>query len=251
MTPISEAPEFAPTPEPAPLSEPARLAGVFFSPGKAFADIARRPRWWVPILLSMIVTTIYLYLFSEHVGWEQWMAGQLDQSPQGRNMTAQQRQQVLGIYATAGKAISFAAGLFGPVFFTALIAGVLKFLADTIAGAAIGFKRMMAIVAYGSLPNLLAAFLAILVMYLKPPDEFDLNNPLAFNVGAFLGQDSPGWMKQLGGSLDLFSFWCIFLIAVGMAAAGRKMSIGKALGVILFPWGLYVMLKTGSAALFG
>ena len=90
-------------------------------------------------------------------------------------------------------------------------------------------------------------------MYLKPPDEFDLSNPTMFNVGAFLGTGTPLWMQRLGGSLDLFSFWCMILIAIGMAAvAGRsKMTFGKALGVILFPWALYVILRTGSAAAFG
>ncbi len=207
------------------MSEPARLAGVFFSPGAAFADIAKRPSWWVPIVLAMIVTTVFLYLFSERVGWENFISRQLDQSAQGQNMTAQQRQQVLGFYALAGKAIAFVGGLLGPVISATLIAAVLKFLADTVMGAGIGFKRMMAIVAYGTLPNLLAGFLAILVMYLKPPDEFDLSNPTMFNIGAFLGTGTPLWMQRLGGSFDLFSFWCMILIAIGMAAAARKMVV--------------------------
>jgi hypothetical protein len=250
MTP-SEALEFAPTPEPAPMSEPARLVGVFFSPGKAFADIARRPSWWVPIVLSMIVTTVFLYLFSQHVGWDTFISSQLDQSAQGRNMTAQQRQQVLKLYSVLGKGIAIGGGLIGPIFATTLFAAVLKFLADTIMGAGIGFKRMMAVVAYGTLPNLLAGLLAILVMYLKPPDEFDLNNPVMLNAGLFLGQKSPIWMQRLASSFDLFTFWCMILIAIGMAAAGRKLTVGKALGMIIFPWALWVILKTGAAAAFG
>lgn len=251
MTPHSEALEFAPAPEPAPMSEPARLVGVFFSPGKAFADIVRRPSWWVPVVLAMIVTTVFLYLFSERVGWDTFISGQLDQNPQAQNMTAQQRQQLLSVYSTFGKAIAFGGGLFGPIFFTGLIAAVLKFLADTIMGAGIGFRKMMAVVAYGTLPNLLASLLAILVMYFKPPEEFDLNNPVMFNAGLFLGGGTPIWMQRLASSFDLFTFWCMILIAIGMAAAGRKMSFGKAFGVILFPWALYVILKTGAAAAFG
>ena len=41
------------------MSEAGRIAGIFFSPGKAFADIARRPRWWVPVLLIAILGTVY------------------------------------------------------------------------------------------------------------------------------------------------------------------------------------------------
>ena len=64
------------------MSEIGRLAGVFFSPGKAFADIAKRPSWYVPILLSIIVTTTFLYLFSQRVGWEQFLRAQNAQSAQ-------------------------------------------------------------------------------------------------------------------------------------------------------------------------
>ena len=46
------------------MSEGARLIGVFFSPGKAFADIARRPRWWIPVILIAILSTIYLTAFT-------------------------------------------------------------------------------------------------------------------------------------------------------------------------------------------
>jgi hypothetical protein len=36
------------------MSEISRLAGVFFEPKKAFADIAARPRWIVPLLLMIV-----------------------------------------------------------------------------------------------------------------------------------------------------------------------------------------------------
>ncbi|MEI9811143.1 MAG: YIP1 family protein [Acidobacteriota bacterium] len=249
MTPATDMPEFVPAPEPVSLSEPARLAGVFFSPGAAFADIARKPRWWVPVLLSTIVTTAYLYLFSQRVGWVAMIEKQLDQNP---SMPAQQRQAAINIYANYGGVITFASGLIIPIVASLVIALVLKFLADVVMGAGVGFKRLLAVCTYAGLPNLLQTGLAAIVMYLKPPDEFDLQNPLMFNVGAFLPPDSPRWMLTGAGSLDLFTFWVIALMAIGIhAAAGKKMSTGKAFGMILFPWALYVILRVGSAAAFG
>ena len=117
-------------------------------------------------------------------------------------------------------------------------------------GAGIGFKKTLAVVTYARLPYLLSAGLSILVMYLKPADEFDLSNPLMVNAAAFLPAASATWMKALGAAFDLFTFWSMALMAIGFAAAAKRMSTGKAFGMILFPWALYVILSVGGAAAF-
>lgn len=249
MTPV-ELPDFAPEPEPQPLSEPARLAGVFFSPGQTFADIARRPRWWVPIVLSMIVTTAYLYLFSERVGWGQFFRQQNAQSTQMQNLDAVARARAELIQVQVAKYATWGSGLVGPWMGLFVVAAVLAFMANTIMGGGIAFKNMLAVVSYGGLPGLLKAGLAIVVMYLKPPDEFDLQNPLMVNAAAFLPADAASWMRALGASLDLFTFWSMILMAIGIAAAAKRMTAGKAFGMILFPWALWVILVTGASAAF-
>lgn len=249
MTSATDMPEFVPVAEPAPLSEPARLAGVFFSPGKAFADIAKRPRWWVPILLSTIFTTGYLYLYSQHVGWVQMIERTLDQNP---TMSAEQREMTVRIYRDYGGFITFGSGLTIPIMASLVIAGVLKFLADTIMGAGVGFKRMLAITTYAGLPGLLSTILAVIVMYSKPPRDFDINNPVMINASAFLSEGAPRWLETGAAALDLFSFWVMILMAIGIhAAAGKKMSTGKAFMMILFPWALYQILRVGAAAAQG
>jgi hypothetical protein len=125
---------------------------------------------------------------------------------------------------------------------------VLKFFADTIMGAGIGYKKTLAAVTYGTLPNLLKTGLAMIVLQLKPPDEFDLRNPVMVNAAAFLPSAAAGWMKTLGSSFDLFTIWCMVLIAIGIAAGAKRMSAGKAFGMMLFPWALYVIAATGYAA---
>jgi hypothetical protein len=249
MTPATDMPEFVPAAEPAPMSEPARLAGVFFSPGKAFADIAKRPRWWVPILLSTVLTTGYLYLYSQHIGWVQMITQQLDRNP---SMPAEQRDAAIRIYRDYGGYITFGSGLTIPILASLVIAGVLKFLADIIMGASVGFKRMLAICTYAGLPNILSTMLATMVMYLKPPADFDLQNPLMINAGAFVAPNAPLWIQTGAAAFDLFSFWVMILMAIGIhAAAGKKMSTAKAFGMVLFPWALYQILRVGATAATG
>src|SRR5690349_15191619 len=62
------------------MGEGSRLTGVFFEPGKAFADIAERPRFWVPLIIMMVTALCYLMLFSQHIGWEHMMRQQIENS---------------------------------------------------------------------------------------------------------------------------------------------------------------------------
>lgn len=238
--------EYEEAPPPPPMSEVGRLVGVFFSPGQAFKDIAANPRWWVPMVLGMLVTTTFIYLFSQHVGWEQFLRQQLTANA---NMSSEQRVQTEAFMGRILPYITWGSGLLGPIFSAVVMAGVLLFLANVVMGAGIGFKNALAAVTYGTLPNLLKSGLAILVMYLKPPEEFDLRNPLMVNAGAFVPAGSPLWMSTLGASLDLFTFWCMILVAIGLAAASKRLSAGKAFGMILFPWALIVILQVGAAAI--
>jgi hypothetical protein len=229
------------------MSEAARLAGVFFSPGKAFADIARRPRWWIPVILGAILSTIYLNAFTQRVGWESVIRPAIERLPNAQTMTTQQREQAIRTGVGFYKYLGYGSALFtlGYVF---IVAVLLMFLFDTIMSAGVGLKRMMAIVAYGFLPLVIQTALSMVVLFLKDPDEFNLQNPLMFNVGAYLSPDGPAALRALGSSIDLFAIWIIALLAIGVSATARKMSFGKALAGIAIPWMVFVGLKVMAVA---
>jgi hypothetical protein len=229
------------------MSEAARLAGVLFSPGKAFADVARRPRWWIPVILISILSTIYLTAFTQRVGWESVIRPAIESSANTQSMTSQQREQLIITAAGFYKYVGYLS-VVGTLFYVFIVAVILMFLFDTMMSAGIGLKRMMAIVAYGCLPLVIQTALSMVVLYLKDPEEFNLRNPLVFNVGAFMSPESPAALRALGSSIDLFSLWIVILLAIGVSAAGRKISFGKAFAGIFLPWALLVCLKVAAAA---
>jgi Yip1-like protein len=240
-------PSLAAQPEQPHMNEAARLAGVFFSPGKAFADIARRPRWWIPVILISILSTVYLTAFTQRVGWDSVIRPAIEQLPNAQTMTAQQRETLITTYAGFYKYVGYLS-VVGTLFYVFITAVILMFLFDTMMSASIGLKRMMAIVSYGILPLLIQTVLSMVVLFLKDPDEFNLRNPLVFNVGAFLSPDSSAVLRVLGSSIDLFSLWIVVLLAIGVSAAGRKISFGKAFTGIASLWVLLVGLKVAAAA---
>ena len=233
------------------MSEVERLTGVFFAPAKAFADIARRPRWWIPVIILGIVSTIFLNAYSQRVGWERVVRQAIEQSSRADSMSAQQREQAIAVGANVARFVGYGGAVVNSVIAIFIVAVVMLFMANNLMGAEIRLGSMMGIVSYAFLPQVLVVALSMLVMYLKPPDDFDLRNPLLFNAGALMPSDSPQWEKGLGSSFDLFSFWIIGLIAAGISAAAPKIKFGKALMGVLFPWALYVALKTAYLAAFG
>ena len=191
-------------------------------------------------------------LFSQRVGFDRMIQQQMDQNPKVQSMPADQRATQMRVSLAIVKPTAFITSVVGPPIAVLIIAGVLMFLANSMLGSQIQYGQMAAITAYASLSGLVSILLTIIIMFVRSPEDFNLQNPLAFNVGAFLNPDStPKWLTSLGTSLDLFSFWNICLIAVGIMVASRKVSFTKALMVVVIPWAIYVVLKVGASAIFG
>jgi len=230
-------------PTPVAMSEPARLAGVFVSPSSTFPDIVRRPRWWIPLILIAIVSSLVATTYGRKIGWDKLIRTQIEQSQRNDQMTPEQRENAVRI----GTTIASFAGYFSPVTVAILILLVsagLIFIFNTLMGAELQFPSMMGIVSYSFLPSIVSGLLTLLVMYLKDPEDFDLQRPLAFNVGAFLPDGLPRWAVQLGTSIDLFSFWTMALIAIGVSSAVRKIGFGKAFMAVVVPWAVILLLRT-------
>jgi hypothetical protein len=116
--------------------------------------------------------------------------------------------------------------------------------------AQVRLKQVFAIICYASLPGVIMMLLAIAVMFMKPPDDFNVQNPLVFNPGAFMDPlTSSKFLYSLASSLDLFRIWSLVLIAIGLkAAGGKQLSMGGAVTAVFLPWAIWTL---GAASLAG
>ena len=234
-------------PEPQKLSEISRLSGVFFEPTKAFTDIAERPRWLAPLLLVILASLAYTFAIGQRLGWERV----IDQQLQSRmaQMSDQQRaavEQTKGLQVKIASVFAYVGALLGPPVYCLVAAGVLLLIVNGIMSAGIKFKQAFAVMCYSGLPGILLIVLMIVAMYMKPnPDDFNLQNPLPFNLGWFMSPDTPAkFLHSIASSIDIFSIWAIALIATGLkAAGGRKLTFGGAATAVLTPWAIVVLLK--------
>lgn len=241
----------SPVPEAAaPRSLFSVMLDIFFEPKAAFRDILAAPRVWFPITLLSIAAILFVYLFAQHVGWERFMRKAFEANERAMAMPADQREQAIAMQV---KISSVAGYIMPPVFIVAagaISGAVLMFIFNNLMGAAVKFKQAFAIVAWSGIPTLLSTAAATAVLFLKSPEDFDLQNPLGLNIGFYLPSSTAKWLASVATSFDLFSFWSIALIAAGFSVATRK-SWTSCLVATLVPWLAYVLLKAGWAAMFG
>lgn len=244
-------PDMAYETPPAPMSEAGRLSGVIFEPGKAFADIAARPRFYVPLALIILVALGFTTALQKRVGWETAMRTVLERSPRMQQLPEDQREKMIQQQGKVMAVVGYPMAVVMPVVMTLVVSAVYLFLFRTILSVAMSFRQMVAIYCYASIPAVISSLLAILVMFLKPPEDFDVQNPTMFNVGAFLPASTPAWLTAVGTSLDVFVIWLLLLIVVGVRALAPRLSTGSAMAGVFGPWLVLVVVKTCWAALFG
>jgi hypothetical protein len=243
------------TEQPAPassMSEAGRIAGIFWEPKPVFQDLAERPRFWAPLIILTVLSAVYIASFSRVVGFESLIRRQIEASPRTAQLPPDQRERAIQMGLKFAVPSAYAGAVLGFAVSALVIAGVLLGCVNLLGGAKVSYRQAFSITCYSFLPSALATILAMVVMYLKDPADFDLRNPLPLNLGAFLDRSAVGgFVHSLAGSLDLFSIWVMLLLALGFSTAARKMSFSKALALVLLPWAVYVLLKSGWAALSG
>lgn len=234
------------------MSEPARIAGVFLEPTKTFADIVARPKtWFIPLILLIVAVEVMMYCYSQRVGFEQMLRKQFETNAQIQNLPPEQRDQAMERAMKFTPVMSYIGPVLGIPIVWLIVAGLMMLVMNSVMGAQVSFLQSLAINAYSNLVGLISAALAIIVMYIKSPEDFDLQNPLAFNAGAFVPSDAPKWLSSLAGSFDVFVFWTMALMAIGYAATSRKLKWSKAFTGVIMMWALWVVIKTGWAAFRG
>ncbi len=245
------------TPEPAsgnaapPLGEAGRITGVYFDPKTAFADIVARPGWIVPVVLLIIAGLAATYTIGARVGWDRSMRSMMESNTRMQQLDPQQRETALQQQVKFAPIAGYVFTVIG-VPIGALIVGGVILLMSKLGGASLKFKQTFAISAYAMLPKFIASILLIVVLFLKNPDEFNLQNPLAFNIAAFLTPPpvTGKFVYSLATSFDLFTIWTILLLAVGISVDSRKLPFSKAVVLVAAPWLVWVLVASGFAGMF-
>ncbi len=228
-----------------------RLTGVLFSPKETFPDIVQTPSWVAPLALICLISIAVIAIFGQRVGWRGFMEKQFEKNSRVQSMTPEQREEALN------RAVKFAPieghvfGVGGTIIGALVVASIFLGMFNGFAGAELKYKTSLGIVTHAWMPFVIHGLLGIMVLFLKDPSTVDIQNLVASNLGAVLSSDSPHWLSSLATSFDFFTFWVLFLLAVGYSSSNpKKISVGKAFTYVALPWAVFVLLKVGLATVF-
>jgi len=233
------------------LGEVGRLSGVFFSPAETFQAIAHRPSFLAPLIVLTLLSLGVTWWLGYRVGWERLIRSQMEQSERFQQMTAEQREQAVSQAMRFVTVQAYGGGLLGPVVVALIVSGVFLFVFNVLAGNELEFRRVFSVVVWGMMPYALASVLALVIIGLEPPEDVDVQNLVASNLGALLDPDRTSKpLLSLMRSIDLFTIWVLLLLSTGFAASARKLTFQKALRWVALTWLVWVGVKAGYYAIF-
>jgi len=162
-------------------------------------------------------------------------------------MPADQRQKIMQQQVAITRTISYAVPLIALLLYAAF-AGVLFATLKFGASAELKYKSLFALIVYTRLPMLLTTVLGMLSLVAGVSgDAFNIENPVATNLGYFIGPDGSPVLRALLSPFDVFTIWTLVLTAIGITCIS-KVKRGTAFAIV-FGWFAVVVLGRIALAL--
>jgi len=244
-------------PSPAPVAPESggglfqNLIDVYFSPREAFTRIVRSPRILLPLVGYVVLVLGFTAVWMQKMDAREFMKVQIEESGQADKIPAEQREAIIEQQAKWMPIFAWVMGPVGIAVTLVAISGVLMFIFRFFYSSEVTFRQAFAIVTWIFFAvSLLTTPLMLLVLQLKGDWNVAPQEAIQANLGLLLDKSTaakPLW--ALLSSIDLFSLWMVFLLAVGFGVASKK-TTGSAIWGVAIPWILIVLGKVGWAAMF-
>ena len=136
-----------------------------------------------------------------------------------------------------------------PILVTLIVAAVLWGACNAF-GWEVKFRQSLGVTAHAFFPGVLYGLALLAALWNRTTvDPQKIGDALPTNLGYFApGTDSV--THGLLASVDLFSFWTMALLVLGLSAAAKS-SRGRMAVLVVSLWALYVLGKAGASALLG
>jgi hypothetical protein len=195
------------------------LQSLVFEPGKAFAELDLRPRYWWPLLVLVISNTALTLMYTSVVDLA-WVADQaLRQSPAAASLTeeeigrlvstANSQREMRAAIGAAATAIALMLGM--------LVAAAYYLLATWITGVQRSFRHWFSLCSWCSIPSAVAVIPAAILLLTANSNQISQSSiqPMSINE-LFVHREpqDPGY--SLFATMNLFQLASLYLSAMGL-----------------------------------
>ena len=244
-----------PSPEPITPEKPGgffqNLIDVYFAPREAFGRIVARPTWVIPLVGATVLALAFTGIWLQRMEPREFMKTQLQEAGRWDDIPAEQRETILEQQAKFMPMFAWPSAALGTVIAILFVAAVLLFVFKFFYAGEVAFKQSVAITSWSMFAvSLVTTPLTLVVMALKEDWNLNPQEALQANLGLLLDKTEtarPLWAFVT--SLDLVSFWLVFLLASGFGVACKK-ATGSALWGVVIPWAIIIAVKVGWSAMF-
>jgi len=231
---------------PGPDSAFGRLVGVFVSPVRTFAAIAKKPTWLVPLLLWTTLSFLVGQLVVTRMDLRKAIQDSAEQ--RGQAMTDAQLEKAV----EQSRKMSWLFELFPvfvPVLLSVIVAGV-YWMACQAFGWELKFRQSYGVTIHAFVPGIVMSIVLLAMLWNRQTiDPQTVGDVLPTNPGVLVSAKSAKALHSLLSSLDVMSLWTMALLVLGLSAATGAPR-GRMAALVLSLWGIYVLGKTGIAAIF-
>jgi hypothetical protein len=245
------------TPSPAPVAPETpggffqNLIDVYFSPREAFTRIVRNPSFLLPLAGYVVLVLGFTGIWMSRMDAREFMKIQIEESGRADRIPAEQREAIIEQQAKWMPIFAWVMGPVGIAVTLLVVAGALMFIYRFFYASEVTFRQAFTIVTWVFFAvSVVTTPLLLLVFQLKGDWNINPQEAIQANLGLLLEKSSaakPLW--ALLSSIDVFSLWMVFLLAVGFGVASRKPT-GSAIWGVGTAWALIVLVKVGWAAIF-
>src|SRR5262249_52807568 len=230
------------------------LFRIFYAPGEVFAGIPEKSRWYLPFVSTLILSCLASALIVNSIGMDNLVRKQLHSQPRLVEQLGEEKVEEMARHAKspARQVSAYIGGILSAGVIILVMAAILTALLALI-GARAGFRNVFSVTAYSFFAyySVLLTLSALTIFVISDKENLDPDNILISHVGAFLDRATTNKaLFSIATSLDLFSFWLIFLIGLGLSKISRRITSAQSTSLVVGMWAVYVVAKAGISSLF-
>ena len=245
-------------PEPPRLNFFNRLIGVYFSPGEAFEDVGRSAGIALPLIFLGLFTIVATVVTFNRLPMDKMMTQNIDRMVEEGRISpeqAEQQREQMRQFAPYMKIVGPVSAVLYILIFPLALAGIAK-LVSMMMGVENKFLPLWSVTVYTILAvSLISSILFLILLYIKPVEDIDMNNPMGSNLAALLSmvgaEGLPKFVTALLTYVDIFYIWKVILLGIGYAAVSRKLKVSTAITVCGIGAAIFALGAAAWSSIFG
>ena len=238
-----------------------RVSDVFLSPGEAFQNIQKKPAWWIPLVITVLISAI-LQLWLMNITVQDQIAKMNAQITKverqmAENGAPQERiDEVIRRIEQGKERVQGPAkylGLIVPVVYLLLVwslaSALLMLGSNPIMGGNAKFGQIMGVVAWSSLTVTLGSILKSVLIFIQETSH-GVTTSLAALMKVPMLAEKPSALYMFLSKMDPFMVWQVVLWGMGLALVAN-ISAKKGYIVAFVLWFIWIAISIGFNQLLG